>query len=81
MDGGEKTKDRSCYFEAELIHTLLVSDFMEHDIWFLNNQAKSYFEQGSDDISPNYSQKIEYIKPLLSLVPDALISTLIWKGP
>lgn len=66
LDKKGKERDTSCYFEAELIHnlthTLLTSDFKDHDIWFLNNQAKYYFEKCNDDVSPNYNQQIEYIK-------------------
>lgn len=84
-DTKEKGQDISCYFEAELIHniahTLLNPEFMEHDIWFLNNQAKYYSEECNDDISPNYNQQIEYIKLLFGLVPDELKSKLLWKGP
>lgn len=85
LDKVEKGRDMSCLFEAELIHnithTLLTPDFMEHDIWFLNNQAKYYIEECNDDISPNYNQQIEYIKLLFGLVPDELSSKLNWKGP
>jgi len=39
-----KGKDVSCCLEAELVHNLTTSllspDFSEHDIWFLNHQAK-----------------------------------------
>ncbi|MHA7844767.1 zinc ABC transporter substrate-binding protein [Serratia sp. D1N4] len=85
LDKREKGRDTSCYFEAELLHnithTLLIPDFMEHDIWFLNNQAKYYFEKCNDDISPNYNQHIDYIKMLFKMVPDNLRSKLLWKGP
>lgn len=81
----EKGNDISCYFEAELVHnlmhTLLTSDFLEHDLWFLNNQAKFYFERCSEDISPNYIQHIEYIKLLFSIVPTDLKVKLLWDGP
>ncbi|GEP43587.1 hypothetical protein [Brevifollis gellanilyticus] len=43
--------DRSAYYEAELIHNLPVSmyepDFVEHDVWFLNVQARTYYEECS----------------------------------
>ncbi|MFP1776457.1 zinc ABC transporter substrate-binding protein [Lonsdalea quercina] len=85
LDKKDKGRDISCYFEAELVHnlmhTLLVSEFVEHDIWFLNNQAKYYIEKCSEDISPNYNQHIEYIKSLFKMVPDSLKSELLWKGP
>ena len=85
LDKKEKGRDISCYFEAELLHnlmhTLLISEFVEHDMCFLNNQAKYYFEKCSEDISPNYNQHVEYIKSLFKMVPDSLRSKLLWKGP
>ncbi len=81
----EKGRDMSCYFEAELVHnltlTLLIPEFTEHDIWFLNNQAKYYFEKCSIDISPNYPQQIDFIKNLFKIIPDELKPKLIWVGP
>lgn len=80
-----KARDMSCYLETELIHNLpksiLEQDMMEHDLWFLNNQAKYYFEKSSEDISPNYNQHIEYIKLLFKMVPENLKCKLQWQGP
>ncbi|MFB4341570.1 zinc ABC transporter substrate-binding protein [Pantoea sp. CS_6] len=80
-----KARDISCYFETELIHNLPKSiaerDMIEHDVCFLNNQAKSYFEKCSEDISPNYNQHTEYIKLLFKMVPDNLKPKLQWQGP
>jgi len=85
LDKKEKGRDVSCYFEAELVHnlthTLLMPEFTEHDIWFLNNQSKYYFEKCNDDISPNYHQNVEYIKCLFKIVPDELRPKLLWNGP
>lgn len=81
----ERKKDRACYFESELVHnlmhTLLSPEFREHDIWFMNNQAKFYYENCSPEISINYGQQSEYIKMLFLMVPDELKHTLIWQGP
>ncbi|VEA71127.1 Uncharacterised protein [Serratia rubidaea] len=85
LDKKDKGRDISCYFEAELVHnimhTLLISEFVEHDLWFLNNQAKYYFEKCNEDISPNYNQHVEYIRALFKMVPDSLKSKLLWQGP
>ncbi|HIH4319259.1 TPA: zinc ABC transporter substrate-binding protein [Morganella morganii] len=85
LSAEEKGSDTSCYFEAELVHnlmhTLLTADFSEHDLWFLNNQAKFYFEKCSEDISPNYSQQIECIKYLFGIVPTDLRVKLLWNDP
>jgi hypothetical protein len=81
----EKGRDMSCFFEAELIHnltlTILISEFTEHDVWFLNNQAKYYFEKCNDDISPNYNQHIYYVGELFKIIPDELKPKLTWAGP
>ncbi|WP_337021032.1 zinc ABC transporter substrate-binding protein [Pantoea anthophila] len=75
----------SCYLEVELVHNLAVTildkNFTEHDVWFLNSQAKCYVEKCNEDISPNYNQHLVYIKDLFNLVPDALKSKLTWAGP
>ena len=80
-----KARDMSCYFEAGLIHNLpksiLEQDIIEHDVWFLNNQAQYYFEKCIEEISPNYNQHIEYIKLLFKMVPDSLKPKLQWQGP
>lgn len=80
-----KANDKSCYYEAELIHdlaiTILEPSFKEHDIWFLNHQAKYYFENCSEDISPNYNGHIMRIKKLFQLVPENFKDKLIWNGP
>ncbi|MBI6164790.1 zinc ABC transporter substrate-binding protein [Serratia liquefaciens] len=80
-----KARDMSCYFETELIHNLpksiLEKDMVEHDVWFLNNQARYYFEKCNEDISPNYNQHLIYIKKLIDIVPEDLKSKLTWVGP
>ncbi|EKM0148448.1 zinc ABC transporter substrate-binding protein [Cronobacter dublinensis] len=85
LDKEEKGRDMSCYYEAELVHnlmhSLLIAEFTEHDLWFLNNQAKYYFEECSEEISPNYNQQISYIRELFAMVPDSLRSKLFWTGP
>ena len=81
----KKEKDISCYFEVELIHnlshTLLDPDFSEHDIWFLNYQAKDYYDKCNEDISPNYNQHLKYIRALFELVPERFKIKLSWNGP
>lgn len=85
LDEEAKGKDKSCFFEAELVHnltvTLLDSEFSGHDIWFLNYQAKSYLQNCSDEISPNYHEHLRCIRSLFELVPDALRKNLLWPGP
>ncbi|MBI0133452.1 hypothetical protein [Snodgrassella sp. W8132] len=80
-----KAMDKSCYLEAQLVHNLplklLNSDFNESDVHFLNYQAKYYFENCNNRISPNYNIHIECIKKLFKLVPDELKEILEWSGP
>ncbi len=77
--------DRSTYFETELIHNLWPSmfepDFVEHDIWFLNAQAKVYCEKCSEHLSPLYADNVKRIKELFALVPDRFRDKLKWSGP
>lgn len=85
LDKQDRCADRSCYFEAELIHNLpyalLSKKFTRHDIWFLNCQARCYYDECNAEISPNYNKQIEYIKDLFKLVPNKLKSKLEWTGP
>ncbi len=75
-------KDKSAYFESELIHNLPVSmyepEFTEHDIWFLNVQAQSYCKNCSASISPLYPSQVARIERLLALVPSHLVPKLQW---
>ncbi len=85
LENKEQSLNMSCYREAELVHnlssTILDKDFKEHDIWFLNNQAKYYFEKCNEDLSPNYNQHLSYIKELFNIAPENLKSKLTWVGP
>ncbi len=76
-------RNRSAYEEAELIHNLCQSildpDFVAHDIWFLNTQAKSYCLNARS--SPLYPQHVERIRDLFRLVPEHLRLQLQWQGP
>ncbi len=85
LENKKKNLSFSCYLEAELVHnltiTILDKNFSEHDIWFLNSQAKYYVEKCNENISPNYIQHLIYIKELFNIVPDALKSKLTWAGP
>lgn len=81
----EKSPDLSCYLEAELVHnlayTILTPEFEEHDIYFLNTQAKYYIENCSEDISIAYGGQKELIASLFEIVPQEMRSKLLWEGP
>ena len=78
-------RDRSCYYETELVHNLPVSmyepDFAEHDIWFLNVQARAYCRQCSAAVSALYPQQVGRIRKLFALVPEDLRPKLQWSDP
>ena len=77
--------DISCYREAELIHNLSVSileeTFIEHDIHFLNFQARWYLETTNAKICQNYEINKNFIKELFQIVPEHLKHKLEWAGP
>jgi len=85
QNAGAKSRDLSCFFETELIHnlpkSLLDENITEHDVWFLNNQARYYYQNCNDEISPNYNQNIKYVKELFKIIPDELKPKLLWQGP
>jgi hypothetical protein len=72
-------------YESELIHNLWPSlwepEFVEHDIWFLNTQARWYCEKCSPKLSPLYEHRVGLIRELFALVPEALRDKLQWNGP
>ena len=80
-----RLRDRSIYYEAELIHNLWLSlfepEFIDHDIWFLNAQAKIYCEECNEHLSPLYLENVMCIKELFAIIPDNFKSKLLWNGP
>lgn len=81
----KKFCDQSCYWEAELIHNLSISileeNFIEHDVHFLNFQARWYFQIANPKLSPNYEINKKLIKELFQIVPEYLKHKLEWSGP
>lgn len=80
-----RLRDRSVYYESELIHNLPASmfdaEFGDHDIWFLNHQARSYCQSCSERLSWLYPQQVKRIRELFALIPTELRSKLEWPGP
>lgn len=78
-------RDTSAAFESELIHTLWHSPFEphfgDHDLWFLNNHAKWYFENCSAKLSPWYTHRLGLFRELFVLVPETYRPRLQWSGP
>ena len=69
------------YELAEFVHNLYVSlleeDFTNHDIHFLNYQARSFFKRHGND-EPVYAY---YIQELFKEVPEQMRDKLMWAGP
>ena len=80
-----KAMDKTCFEEAELVHNLnqsiLIEEFVDHDIYFLNTQAHNYYKNAAELNCPSYDAQCELIKELFSLVPEGLKSNLTWSGP
>ena len=80
-----KAFDKSCYAEADLVHNLQVSilesDFVAHDIHFLNVQARYYIESYTRHKSVCYGAQKKLISELFKLVPIEFQDKLEWQGP
>jgi hypothetical protein len=80
-----RARDRSCYLLAELVHNLYVSmfspDFGDHDIWFLNHQAKWFVEKASPASCYLYEIICDLLADLFREVPPDLRPRLEWSGP
>ncbi len=81
----QKCRDKSCYYDAELVHNLPISlweeDFVDHDIWFLNHQARIYYEECNTQLSPNYESIVECISNLFDMIPEDKKQQIEWDGP
>jgi hypothetical protein len=73
------------YVEAEFLHNLYVTilepDFMDHDIWFLNNQARWFLTHADPKHLACYFHHERLIHELFALVPERLRDKLTWQGP
>jgi hypothetical protein len=80
-----RLRERSVRWDSELVHNLPTSilepDFTDHDLWFLNWQARAYYRGCSSDVSPNYDAKVAAVRRLSALVPDELRDRPEWRGP
>lgn len=80
-----KAWDRSSYFYAELVHNLYVSmfepEFVDHDLHFLNHQARSFFERATSRECAYYDAICARIGDLFALAPEDVRSRLTWSGP
>ncbi len=73
------------YEEAEFLHNLYVSilepEFVNHDIWFLNHQARKFLQHADPRHTPCYDHHQGLIRELFTLVPERLRDKLEWAGP
>jgi hypothetical protein len=76
---------RALYEQAELIHNLYVSilepEFIDHDVWFLNHQARLYLQNADPRYEYVVKPNRDAIRELFRLVPDELRHKLEWDGP
>lgn len=79
-----RARDRSCYYVAELVHNLFVSlftpEFVDHDVHFLNHQARWFFEHARAT-HPLYEPIVECLVRLFEIVPEPMRERLEWSGP
>ena len=75
----------SFYPEMELVHNmhriLVVPEFTEADICWLNSQARIFVERGNNPVHGLYEPVTSCILELFALVPEPLKNKLIWAGP
>ena len=72
------------YRLAEFVHNIYVSllkeEFTDHDIWFLNHQARNYYESGGE-FDAHFDMFCHYIQQLFAEVPAEQRDKLNWQGP
>jgi hypothetical protein len=75
----------SFYPELELVHNvhrlLLVPGFTEHDVHWLNSQARIFFERGNNRAHALHEPITSCIAELFTMVPEPLKKKLSWQGP
>lgn len=83
-----RARDKSVYYESQLIHEFYLllknddfNDFNDLDIWFLNRNARWYYDDCSEKKSFLYEHQLKRISSLFSLVPEKRRDKLEWHGP
>src|SRR5713101_1264294 len=75
----------SFYPEMELVHNmhriLVLPEFTEHDVHWLNSQARIFVELGNNPVHGFYEAITASISELFTLVPEPLKNKLTWAGP
>jgi hypothetical protein len=60
---------------------ILLPEFTEDDVYWLNTQAKIFVKDGNNSALAVYEPITSRIEELFSLVPDSLTEKLTWEGP
>ena len=85
LESGDVELREALGAELEFIHNIPVSildaEFVEHDLWFLNHQAKTFFSNPLGKFSPNHKIYAALITTLFEEVPSELRHRLSWSGP
>jgi hypothetical protein len=75
----------SFYPELELVHNLhrilIYPEFAEHDIYWMNAQARIFVERGNNPAHALHGPITVLIRELFTLVPEPLRKKLTWSGP
>lgn len=73
------------YEIAEFVHNIYFSildeEFLDHDIHFLNYQARNFYVRNNDNCCDSYSIFVHYIQELFKAVPEDKKNKLVWSGP
>jgi hypothetical protein len=81
----QAARRRAFYEEAQFLHSLYVSilesEFVSHDIWFLNHQARMFLANADPRHAACYDHHRRLIRELFTLVPEPLRRNLEWPGP
>jgi hypothetical protein len=81
----QRARRHALYVEAEFLHNLYVTilepEFLNHDIWFLNHQARWFLTHADPRHTATYHHHRGLIGELFTLVPERLRDDLEWPGP
>jgi hypothetical protein len=80
----QTARRRALYVEAEFLQNLYVTilepEFVNHDIWFLNYQARWFLTHADPRHAAFYYHHEALIRELFTLVPERLREKLEWTG-
>lgn len=75
-----KAFDKSSFVELQFVHSIpesiLQPDFVDHDLWFLNHQARVFIFNADESRTPNYSKYRRRIIELLGLLDEKQLAEI-----